>query len=98
MHWEWPQTRIFNSHWIDPEDELQHLELTMRATDIALSTCTSFPVGVIDEELRGVLLNFRGQFSKILGQKPRSEMNKEFFTKNLSIAYKDLPTSFFFFG
>jgi len=62
--------------------------------DIALSTCTSFPVGVIDEELRGVLLNFRGQFSKILGQKPRSEMNKEFFTKNLSIAYKDLPASF----
>ncbi|KAL5155278.1 hypothetical protein HKD37_19G054413 [Glycine soja] len=30
MHWEWPQTRIFHSHWIDPEDKLQDLELTIR--------------------------------------------------------------------
>ncbi|KAL2660319.1 hypothetical protein AAZV13_03G133900 [Glycine max] len=107
MHWEWPQTRIFNSHWIDPEDELQHLELTIRATDIALSTCTSFPVGVIDEELRGVLLNCRGHFSKVLGQQAKcfdsfdatitSDMKKEILTKNLSIAYKDLPTSFFLY-
>ncbi|XP_020213745.1 uncharacterized protein LOC109797974 [Cajanus cajan] len=107
MHWERPQTKIFNPHWIDPEEKLQDLELPIRAMGIALSTFTSFPVGVIDEELRGVLLNCRGQFSKKLGQQAKcfapfdttinSEIKKDILTKNLSVAYKDLPTSFFLY-
>ncbi|RDX82086.1 hypothetical protein CR513_37168, partial [Mucuna pruriens] len=107
IHWERPQTSIFKPHWIDPEEKLQDLELPIRAMDIALSTCTSFPVGVIDEELRGVLLDCRRQFSKKLGQQAKcfapfdatitSDTKKDILTKNLSIAYKDLPSSFFLY-
>ncbi|KAK7396498.1 hypothetical protein VNO78_17548 [Psophocarpus tetragonolobus] len=102
MHWE-----RFNPNWIDPEEKLQDMELPIGAMDIALSTYTSFPVGVIDEELRGVLLNFIRQFSKKFGQQAKcfapldatitSEMKKGILTKNLSIAYKDLPASFFLY-
>ncbi|TKY62266.1 p-hydroxybenzoic acid efflux pump subunit AaeB [Spatholobus suberectus] len=102
MHWE--RTKVFNRHWIDPEEKQLDLELPIRAMGIALSNCTSFPVGVIDEELRGVLHNCRGQFSKKLNQRANcfdatttSEMKKAILTKNLSIAYKDLPTSFFLY-
>ncbi|KAL2344959.1 hypothetical protein Fmac_006244 [Flemingia macrophylla] len=104
MHWERPRTRIFNPHWIDPDEKLQDMELPMRAMGIAVSTFTSFPVGAIDEELSGFLLNCREQFSKKLGQQAKcfasfdatitSEKKKDILTKNLLVAYKDLPTSF----
>jgi len=106
LEWEQLQTRIFNSHWIDPEDKLQYFELPIRAMDIALSTCT-FPIRVIDEDLKGILLKCTGEFNKKLGQELKffapfdatatSEMKKEILTKNLSMAYKDLPTSFFLY-
>ncbi|KAK7396499.1 hypothetical protein VNO78_17549 [Psophocarpus tetragonolobus] len=106
MHWERLQTRIFNHHQIDPEENLQDFELPIRAMDIALSTCT-FPTKVIDEELRGILLKCREHFSQKLGPQSKcfvpidatatSEMKKGILTKNFSIAYKDLPTSFFLY-
>lgn len=99
--------RFFNSHCIDPEEKLQDLEIPIRGMDIALSSCISFPVGVIDEELRGVLLNCRGQFSQKLDQqakcfvpfdaKTTPEMKEKIFNKFISTAYKDLPTSFFLY-
>ncbi|KAK7245262.1 hypothetical protein RIF29_40099 [Crotalaria pallida] len=107
MLWERPQTRIFNPHCIGLEEKLQDLEIPIRGMDIALSSCTSFPVGVIDEELRGVLLNCRGKFNSKLGQQANcfdpfdattaTESMKEILNKNLTIAYKDLPTSFFLY-
>ncbi|XP_047154209.1 uncharacterized protein LOC124825600 [Vigna umbellata] len=106
MDWERPQRRIFNSHKIDLQDKLQNLELPIRAMGIALSTCT-FPKRVIDEDLKGILLKCRGEFNKKLSQQSNffahfdaaaiSEMKKDIFTKNLLMAYKDLPTSFFLY-
>ncbi|XP_054802966.1 uncharacterized protein LOC129306396 [Prosopis cineraria] len=56
MRWERPRTRAFY-------EKLQDKEIPLRGMDIALSGCTSFPVGFIDEELRGVLLDYRGRLS-----------------------------------
>ncbi|XP_027352380.1 uncharacterized protein LOC113863134 [Abrus precatorius] len=107
LRWEQPQTRIFNPDWIDLEEKLQALEIPIRGMEIALSSCTSFPVGVIDEELRGVLHNCRGQLNQKLDQQANcfadfdatttSKMKEIILTKNLSIAYKNLPTSFFLY-
>ncbi|XP_012569397.1 uncharacterized protein [Cicer arietinum] len=107
MHWEQPQRIIFNSNRIDTEAKLQDLDITIRGMDIALSSCKSFPVGVIDEELRGVLLNCRGLIGQKLDQQANcsvpfdattiQEMKQDIFNKYLSIAYKDLPTSFFLY-
>lgn len=106
MHWERPQIKVFNSQCIDPDEKLQDLDIPIRGIDIAVSNCNSFPAGVIDEELRGVLLNCRGQFSQKLDQQAKCfapldattpEMEREFLSKNLSITYKDLPASFFLY-
>ncbi|ESW34649.1 hypothetical protein PHAVU_001G169100 [Phaseolus vulgaris] len=106
LDWEQLQTRIFKSDWIDPEDKLQYFELPIRSMDIALSTCT-FPVKVIDEDLQGILLKCIGEFNKQLERQSKfftpfdatttSEMRKDILTKNLSMAYKDLPASFFLY-
>ncbi|KAE9585497.1 hypothetical protein Lalb_Chr25g0289581 [Lupinus albus] len=107
MQWERPQTRFCNPHSIDLEEKLQDLDIPIRGMNIALSSCTSFPVSVIDEKLRGILLNCRGKFSQKLDQKARrfapidatttAESKKEIFNRNLTIADKDLPTSFFLY-
>ncbi|KAE9621865.1 hypothetical protein Lal_00032695 [Lupinus albus] len=107
MQWESPLRRVFNPHSIDLEEKLQDLEIPIRGMDIALSSCTSFPVGVIDEDLRSVLLNCREKISQKLDQKSKcfapydatkiAESKKEILNKNLTIAYKDLPTSFFLY-
>ncbi|KAK7336962.1 hypothetical protein VNO77_17516 [Canavalia gladiata] len=107
MRWERLQTRIFSPHWVDLEEKLQDLEIPIRGMEIALSSCTSFRVGVIDDELRRVLHNCRGQLSQKSDQQAScfglsdatttSETKKEIVTENLSIAYKDLPTSFFLY-
>lgn len=107
MQWERPQTRIFNPHCFDLEEKLQDLEIPIRGMDIALSSCTTFPVSFIDEELRSVLLKCRGQFSQKLDQQAKCfapfdatttvEIKKEISNKNITIAYKDLPTSFFLY-
>lgn len=107
MHWERPQSIIFNSHCIDTEEKLQDLDIPIRGMDIALSSCKSFPVGVIDEELRSVLLNCRGQISQKLDQQAKCSdpfdsqttraTKQNIFNKYLSIAYRDLPTSFFLY-
>ncbi|MED6115249.1 hypothetical protein PIB30_088646 [Stylosanthes scabra] len=75
--------------------------------DIALSSCTSFPIGVIDEELRDVLIHCKGRFSQKLDQQDKCfapfdattnlESKKEILNKSISKAYKDLPTSFFLY-
>ncbi|CAL0326833.1 unnamed protein product [Lupinus luteus] len=106
MQWERPQTRFCNRRSIDLEEKLQDLEIPIRGMDIALSSCTSFPISVIDEKLKGTLLNCRGKFSPKLDQKARcfapfdattAERKKEIFNINLTIAYKDLQTSFFLY-
>ncbi|KAL4369801.1 hypothetical protein HN51_014264 [Arachis hypogaea] len=103
IHWERPH----NPHCIDPKERLQDLEVPIRGMDIALSSCTSFPISIIDEELRGTLLNCRGRFSQELDQPDKlfppldtnttSESKKEILNKSISKAYKDLPTSFFLY-
>src|SRR4051812_21918360 len=106
MYWERPQSIISNSR-IDLEEKLQDLDIPIRGMDIALSSGVSFPVGVIDEELRGVLLNSKGEISQKLDQQAKcfvpfdattaQEMKQGIFNKYLSIACKDLPTSFFLY-
>ncbi|CAK8543735.1 unnamed protein product [Lathyrus sativus] len=106
MYWDRPQTIISNSR-IDLEEKLQDSDIPIRGMDIALSSGMSFPVGVIDEELRGVLLDCREQISQKLDQQAKcfvpfdattvQEMKQGIFNKFLSIAYKDLPTSFFLY-
>ncbi|KAI5412333.1 hypothetical protein KIW84_057129 [Lathyrus oleraceus] len=106
VYWKRPQTIISNSR-IDLEEKLQDLDIPIRGMDIALSSGLSFPVGGIDEELRGVLLDCREQISQKLDQQAKcfvpfdvttaQEMKQGIFNKYLSIAYKDLPTSFFLY-
>ncbi|KAL1350117.1 hypothetical protein HN51_014265 [Arachis hypogaea] len=103
MHWERPH----NPHCIDPKERLQDLEVPIRGMDIALSSCTSFPIDVIDEELRGVLIHCKGRFSQKLDQQGKCfapfdattnlETKKEILNRSISKAYKDLPTSFFLY-
>lgn len=106
--------RAFNPNCVDPHEKLQDKEIPIRGMNIALSSCASFPVGVIDEELKGDLIDCRGRLILKLDNKTScfasydeaiapENKNKEslisfpWSLKNLSIAYKHLPTSFFLY-
>lgn len=103
MRWEMPQMRVSN-------EKLRDVEIPLRGMEIALSSFTSFPFGVIDEEFRNVLLDYKAQFSHKLDQEAKCFApfdaptgKKEISSslsgapRNLFIAYKDLPASFFMY-
>ncbi|MED6121063.1 hypothetical protein PIB30_026687 [Stylosanthes scabra] len=103
IHWEMPH----NPHCIDPKERLQDMEVPIRGMDIALSSCTTFPVSVVDEELRDTLLNCRGRYNQKLDQPDNLfapldtttnlESKKKILNKSIFKAYKDLPTAFFLY-
>ncbi|KAI4300123.1 hypothetical protein L6164_033535 [Bauhinia variegata] len=112
LHWERPEMRIFYPNCFDLEEKLQEDEIIIRGMSIALSSCSSFPVVGISQELKCVLLDFTAQFCQKLEQAKSldpfdlttlSESKKETLNsfqgslKNISIAHENLPTSFFLY-
>ncbi|RVW33789.1 hypothetical protein CK203_074811 [Vitis vinifera] len=53
--WERPWTRFFKPHCFDPGDRLQAIEIPLRGMEIALSSFTSLPTAIADDELGDAL-------------------------------------------
>lgn len=46
---------------LDPGENLQDIEILMKGVEIALDSCPSFPLGMIDEGIKQVLLDVKGK-------------------------------------
>ncbi|XP_068340276.1 uncharacterized protein [Pyrus communis] len=52
MVWERPHIKFLKPNYLDSGERLQEIEVPLRGMEIALSSCSSHPVNLIDEELR----------------------------------------------
>ncbi|XP_044504734.1 uncharacterized protein LOC123224982 [Mangifera indica] len=68
MLWEKPQIRVLKSNCLNPREKLQELEIPIRGMELALNCCCSFPVGIVDEEVRHVLEASKAQIDLKLEQ------------------------------
>lgn len=68
MLWERPRLRKSKHNFKNPGDRLQEMETPIRGLEIAIASCPSFPIGIIDEELRSVILQLEAQLHLKLGQ------------------------------
>ncbi|KAK1562731.1 hypothetical protein Q3G72_016248 [Acer saccharum] len=111
MLWERPQIRFLKHNYIDPTEKLQELEIPIKGMELALTSCPSFPVGLIDQELRDVLQFLKKQVSLKLEQAKcyasfdattAPEIKKECIDKPLWTfktisSTEDVPAFFFFY-
>lgn len=111
MLWERPQIRFFKPNCLNPREKLQELEIPIRGMELALNSCRSFPVGMIDEELRDVLETSKAQIDLKLEQAKcyasfdattAPEIKNECTDKSLLTlgtisSTEDAPASFFFY-
>lgn len=111
MLWERPEIRFLKPNYMDAREKLQELEIPIRGMELALASCPSFPVGMIDEDLRDGLQNLKAEMGLKLEQAKcyasfdattAPETKKECIDKSLwslkAISSKeDVPASFFFY-
>ncbi|KAJ4970667.1 hypothetical protein NE237_003766 [Protea cynaroides] len=113
MQWEKPWNRFLQSHHNNPGERVQSLETPMRGMEIAINCCPSFPVRVVDSELKSLLQRLEEHISLTLRhvkcslpsdcsstvpETNREEVYKSFHTfKAIFPTYEDLPSFFFIF-
>ncbi|KAM7526320.1 hypothetical protein LguiA_016222 [Lonicera macranthoides] len=66
--WERPRLRKSRHNFMNPGDRLLEMETPIRGLEIAIASCPSFPISIIDEELRDVMLQLEAQLHLKLGQ------------------------------
>ncbi|MBA0824231.1 hypothetical protein Goarm_020911 [Gossypium armourianum] len=72
MLWEKPWLRFLKPKRLDPGEKLQEMDMPIQGMEWALTTCTSFPVRMMDEELVDVLQIEKKQIALKLEQAMRS--------------------------
>jgi hypothetical protein len=93
---------------MDPGEKLREMEIPIRGMEIAVTYCQSFPIGIVDEELRNVLQSLKAQIGLNLeyakNTVPFGVTTATERTGNFSDKFKqslktpeDLPPSFFFY-
>ncbi|XP_050379467.1 uncharacterized protein LOC126796782 [Argentina anserina] len=112
MLWERPDIKFLRPNHRDLGHRLQEMEIPIRGMEMALSSCSSFPVDMIDEGLRDHLRNSQLQVSLKLLQSKYSmpseaatvpESKRETFDKPLwtnkttTTTHQDLPALFFLY-
>ncbi|GLT38903.1 hypothetical protein SLA2020_131190 [Shorea laevis] len=68
MMWERPHLRFRKPNCMDPGEKLQDMEILIRGMELALTSCASFPVDMIDEMMRDFLQNAKVQIRLKLEQ------------------------------
>ncbi|OMO66232.1 Para-hydroxybenzoic acid efflux pump subunit AaeB/fusaric acid resistance protein [Corchorus capsularis] len=68
MLWEKPRFRFSKPKKLDPGEKLGEMEMPIRGMELALTTCTTFPIRMIDEELKRVLQVWKKQIGLKLEQ------------------------------
>ncbi|XP_044504696.1 uncharacterized protein LOC123224958 [Mangifera indica] len=111
ISWERPQIRMLKSKCINPGEKLQELEIPIRGMELALNSCRSFPVGMVDEEVRDVLETLKAQIGLKLEKAKcyasfdaatAPKINKKcpensLWTLGTISSTEDAPASFFFY-
>ncbi|KAM1798604.1 hypothetical protein ACFX12_032655 [Malus domestica] len=112
MVWERPHIKFLKPKYMDLGERLQETEVPLRGMEIALSSCSSHPVNLIDEELRGNLQSSEAHVRLRLLQAKYSlpsdatlapESDREIFDKPLwtkkptTKNHEDLPAFFFLY-
>lgn len=105
MAWEKPQIRKLN-----PGENLQDIEILMKGLEIALDSCPSFPVSMIDEGIKQALLDMKGKIGlKLQNAKffapfdattaPEAKAGESYVLapKTGGATLADLPAFFFFY-
>ena len=97
---------------MDLGEKLREMEIPIRGMEIAVTSCHSFPIGMVDEELRNVLQGLKEQiglnleqakWSVCFGATTAPERTGKFsdkFKQNLKttlVTPEDFPVSFFFY-
>ncbi|RZC83961.1 hypothetical protein C5167_046747 [Papaver somniferum] len=68
MQWEKPLNRLTKQYDMNPTDRFQALEIPLKGIEIALTSSTSFPVRVGDQELKSLLFTLKEQTNLHLNQ------------------------------
>ncbi|EEF34653.1 uncharacterized protein LOC112536252 [Ricinus communis] len=68
MTWEKPQILFLKHNCMELGQVLQDLEIMIRGMKIAVTSCPAFPVSMINEELRQVLISMKGKIRLKLEQ------------------------------
>ncbi|XP_062005669.1 uncharacterized protein LOC133722823 [Rosa rugosa] len=112
MLWERPDIKFLRPNHRELGHKLQEMEIPIKGMEMALSSCSSFPVDMIDEGLRDHLRNSQLQISLKLLQSKYSvpseattvpEGQTEIFDKPLwtnktsTTTHQDLPALFFLY-
>ncbi|XP_022765813.1 uncharacterized protein LOC111310613 [Durio zibethinus] len=112
MLWEKPWLRFLKPKRSDPGEKFQEMEMQIQGMELALTTCTSFPVRMMNEELQGVLQISKKQIALKLEQATCSvpfdaatapETKGEYTDRSswnlkaISTIHEDLSPFFFFF-
>ncbi|KAK2657924.1 hypothetical protein Ddye_010976 [Dipteronia dyeriana] len=112
MLWERPQSRFLKHNYIDPTEKLQELEIPIKGMELALTSCPSFPVRLIDQELRDVLQFFKEEvislkleeakcyasFDATTAPETKKEcIDKPLWTFKTISPTEDVPAFFFFY-
>ncbi|KAM2395655.1 hypothetical protein ACFX1X_032987 [Malus domestica] len=99
MVWEIPHIKFLKPKYMDLGERLQEMKVPLRGMEIALSSCSSHPINLIDEELRGNLQSSEAHVTLRLLQAKYSlpsnatmapELNRETFDKPL---WAEKPTT-----
>ncbi|KAL4310477.1 hypothetical protein GQ457_01G017720 [Hibiscus cannabinus] len=66
--WEKPWLRFLKPERSEPREKLQEMNMPIQGMELALTTCSSFPVKIMDEELQGAVQTAKKQIALKLEQ------------------------------
>ncbi|XP_043688260.1 uncharacterized protein LOC122639430 [Telopea speciosissima] len=113
VQWEASRNRFLQHHNHNSGERLQSLEIPLRGMEIAITSCGSFPVSLVDSELKSLLQGLEehtnmalrhakcslpSEDSSTVPETNREEVGKSLHTlKTFFPTYEDLPSFFFLF-
>ncbi|KAI3961982.1 hypothetical protein MKW92_013714 [Papaver armeniacum] len=68
MQWEKPLNKLTKQYDMNPTDRFQALEIPLKGIELALISSTSFPIRVVDQELKSLLFTLKEQTNLHLNQ------------------------------
>ncbi|KAJ6331703.1 hypothetical protein OIU76_010147 [Salix suchowensis] len=77
---------------LDPGENLQDIEILMKGVEIAVDSCPSFPLRMIDEGIKQALLDVKGKIGLKL-QKRQAELPAFFFLYCLELLLREFPVA-----
>ncbi|CAK9164555.1 unnamed protein product [Ilex paraguariensis] len=113
MQWERLPIKFLKPYWMNPGERLQQLEIPLRGMEIAFSSVSSFPVGLLHAELKDGLPGLEEEINLTLNQvknsmpfdlttvpesNPKNLVQSLLSLQTIPPIQTDLPSLFFLFS